>query len=185
MEFAKQHTGSAYAPHIANCQRVMGNHVLIPPFNQKLRLAFVSVIEAGVKQAEQEFLQSAEPAYAQVVRTAWETVGASAQVNAVHVSEHIQEARKAKKAVKRRRTDADATFDALYQSSLEVDECTTAVPVKRSSRKRRKAVGGRRKKAEPSAQADETVLLLPSADDLLQRAVNAPLPDADDELMLD
>lgn len=191
MEFAKQHTGTAYAPHVANAKRVLSNASLIPAFNTKLRVGFVSVIEAGMKHAEQEFLQTAEPAYANIVRSAWESVDAVTQANVAQVQENIQEARKAKKAVKRRR-ETDADFQAMYVSSLEFDADEQVVPkaTRKKSRSKQRKVGRRSKSiAQPSAEEPPIApLALPSAEDaLLFRAVNTALPDDDDddELMQD
>lgn len=196
-DFAKQHTGSAYAPHVENAKRVFSNAGLVPAFNTKLRVGFVSVIEAGVKHAEQEFLQNAEPAYAHIVRSAWESVEAVAQTNVANVQENIQEARKAKKAVKRRH-ETDADFQAMYVSSLEVeaDEQVVSKAPRRKSKSKKRRVGRRSKSiALPSADVplalppvDEpsvVPLALPSAEDaLLFRAVHTDLPDGDDDAEL-
>lgn len=188
MEFAKQHTGNAYAPHVANAKHVFSNASLIPAFNTKLRIGFVSVIEAGVKHAEQQFLQSAEPMYAQNVRSAWESVDAVAHTSVEHVQTHIKEARKAKKAVKRRREN-DTDFDALYASSLECDVDTQIVPTssRRKARSKQRKVGRKGKNvAQPSADVpvEAPKEVPPVKDDLMFRAVNTALPDADDDIDL-
>jgi hypothetical protein len=188
MEFAKQHTGTAYASHVANAKRVFSDISLTHGFNTKLRVGFVSVIEAGMKHAEHEFLQSAEPMYANIVRSAWESVDAVAQVNAEQVQANIQEARKAKKAVKRRR-DTDADFQAMYVSSLEFDADEQIVPkaTRKKSKAKQRRVGRKSKSiAQPSAEEPPIApLALPTAEDaLLYKAVNTALPDGDDDAEL-
>lgn len=166
-----------YDRHIQHARQVAGDRQLEKVFNDNLRVAFGSVIEANMKRREQEFLQKSTADYARSTRNAWQGVADIVNANAEQVQNDIQETKQVRKAVKRNRNNAFNLAVTLYDTESEsLTALYDKTPQSCAGSSMRKKV---RFESEDFEVHDNPLAGCDGDDELMHRAVNAPLPAGD------
>lgn len=102
-EQAKKYAGIAYDKHVAHYKSFVGKKDLFCVFNDDLRPVFASVIEAGKKHEREQLLKTIGLEYANMAKSAWQTVDAVKNEVGQLLQPTVKEARDAVKNAKRER----------------------------------------------------------------------------------
>lgn len=118
---AQKYAGNAYTEHVDTYKVMVKNKALYGLWNEDLRITFSSVLEAGRKHEHEQFLKSVGSKYAGFAKLAWQTVEAVVKENNATLQSDIQEARSAKKNVKRVR-ETEPGLASIMRRSTSVDD---------------------------------------------------------------
>jgi hypothetical protein len=117
---AKQYAGdSANDEHVANFKRVSLNKSLTHVFNNRIRPVFGSIVMAGRKKEEEEFVQNASSSYMETAKLAWDSTKATVDSDkAKQYSDSIKQIADTRRSIKRKQ-DEEYSVKALVDSQEE------------------------------------------------------------------
>lgn len=119
-EQAKKYSGVAYDKHVASYKSFLGKKDLFRVFNEDLRPVFQSVLEAGKKHEREQILKTVGVDYANMAKSAWQTVDAVKTEVGKLLEPTVKEAREAVQSAKRMRQHTSLT-DIIRKDTDEDD----------------------------------------------------------------
>jgi len=117
---AKKYAGVvAYDEHVANFKRVSINKSLTHVFNNRVRPVFGSIVMAGWKKEEEEFVQNASSSYMETAKSAWDSTKATVESDkAKQFSDSIKQIADTRRSIKRKQ-DEEYSVKALTDTQEE------------------------------------------------------------------
>jgi hypothetical protein len=204
---AKQYAADAYDAHAQRVNTVAMKKALIPSYNTKIRPAFISIIMANKRKEEAEFVLSAGVEYTAKAKQAWINAEDTYSTDSAgELKTLFADVTQTKQSIKRKLSEApDLSLLNSSQEFPETPEVTSPLPspVQKKAKVTPEEANPVQVKPEPVDDPNRagpsnyrqppvpaahmphipqvpTAADLRTAEELMQAALNAPLPNDDD-----
>jgi hypothetical protein len=192
---AKKYAGDeAYNAHVSTVATVAKQKGLYHTYNEQIRPAFASILSAGKRKEEAEFLVSVGKNYTEAAKNAWnaaETVLTAA--GATEIKAMTTEVAATQLNVKRKK-DEDINLSKLFvkdegsptkkAKAQQFTPLPTRATAQRTTKTSQRSIASTSTATNP-LEIPITAELLRQSEEMLHKAVNEPLPDDDDDLQDD